>query len=69
VNAKLLHEEDGQKTFAVVFDKGDEFIAGLTDFAKKQGLDSSHFTALGAFSEVTLEYFDRARMGNVPQLP
>lgn len=62
MDAKLLNEQGEQKTIAVIFDKGDEFIARLTEFAKKQDLAGSHFTAIGAFSEVTLGFFDRQKM-------
>ena len=48
------------KTWALVFDKGDEPIATLTRFAKEHELGAAHLTAIGAFSEVTLGYFDRA---------
>jgi predicted DNA-binding protein with PD1-like motif len=52
-------EQGEQKTFAVIFDKGDEFIEGLTSFAKEKQLRGSHFTAIGAFRAVMLGYFDR----------
>ena len=58
MKAKLI-DEQGQKTFAVIFDKGDEFINELTSFAKKNDLGASHFTAIGAFRDVMLGYFDR----------
>jgi uncharacterized protein len=61
VKAKLIQEQ-GEKTFAVVFDKGDECMAGLLDFAKQQQLAGAHFTAIGAFSDATLGFFDRQRM-------
>ena len=51
----------GPKTWALIFDKGDEPVAGLTAFAKAQKLGAAHFTAIGAFSDVTLGYFDRAK--------
>ena len=57
MKTKLL-AEGAQKTYAVVFDAGDEVIAGLTQFAKEAGLDGAHFTALGAFERATLGYFD-----------
>jgi uncharacterized protein len=50
-----------QDTFAIVFDKGDEFISGLTSLAKEKHFGGSHFTAIGAFREVTLGYFDRGK--------
>ncbi len=57
MKAKLLHEDQGQKTFAVIFDVGDEVNQGLLTFAKNHNLSASHFAAIGAFSEVTLGYF------------
>ena len=58
MKAKLLHEQQGEKTFVLIFDTGDEVVSGLLDFAKQQHLDSSHFTARGAFSDVVVGYFD-----------
>ena len=58
MKAKLLHQQDGQKTFAVVFDTGDEVVSGLLAFAKEKGLAGSHFTAIGAFSDITFGFFD-----------
>jgi predicted DNA-binding protein with PD1-like motif len=60
MKSKLL-DATGQKTFAVVLDKGDEVIAELTRFATSQRLGAAHFTAIGAFSEATLGYFERDR--------
>jgi uncharacterized protein len=54
-------EEGAQSTFAVILDKDDEFIAALAYLAKEKKLSGSHFTAIGAFHEVVLGYFDRAR--------
>ncbi|HEX5141101.1 MAG TPA: PPC domain-containing DNA-binding protein [Dehalococcoidia bacterium] len=50
------------RTYAIVFDKGDEFVAGIKRFAEENGLDAAHFTAIGAFSRMTLEYFNRQKM-------
>jgi predicted DNA-binding protein with PD1-like motif len=58
MRTKLLHEDQGEKTFAVIFDTGDEVAAGLLAFAKEQRLGGSHFTAIGAFRDVTLGYFE-----------
>ena len=55
-----LLDATGPKTWALIFDKGDEPVAGLTAFAKAHELGAAHFTAIGAFSDVTLGYFDRA---------
>ena len=58
MKSKLL-DASGARTWALVFDKGDEPVTGITDFAKREGLRGAHFTAIGAFSDVTLGYFDR----------
>jgi uncharacterized protein len=60
MKASILHE-NGQQTWVLVFDKGDELMATLNDFAGREQMGAAHFTAIGAFSEVTLGYFDRAR--------
>jgi uncharacterized protein len=60
MQAKLIH--DGQeKTFALVFDTGEEVVAGLLQFARDQKLSGAHLTAIGAFERVTLGFFDVAR--------
>jgi predicted DNA-binding protein with PD1-like motif len=51
---------DGQK-YALIFEKGDEVIHLLHDFAKENGLTAAQFTAIGAFSGAVLGYFDRER--------
>jgi predicted DNA-binding protein with PD1-like motif len=55
MKAKLINP--APKTYAVVFDSGDEVMSGLLDFAKETHLGASHLTAIGAFSEVTLGFF------------
>lgn len=57
MKAKLLSDR-GEKTFALIFDTGDQVMEGLLDFAKKERLGGGHFTAIGAFREVLLGYFD-----------
>ena len=57
----LLHDDNGEKTYALIFEKGDEVMAGLRSFAKQAGLGGAHFTAIGAFSKATLGYFERER--------
>ncbi|HKY29622.1 MAG TPA: PPC domain-containing DNA-binding protein [Pyrinomonadaceae bacterium] len=60
MRSKLIHD-DGEKTFAIIFDKGDEVASGLVAFAKDKNLSASHFTAIGAFESVTLGFFERER--------
>jgi predicted DNA-binding protein with PD1-like motif len=58
MRSKQIHENQGQRTFALIFDTGDEAMAGLVAFARENRLGASHFTAIGAFRDVTLGYFD-----------
>lgn len=61
MNATLLHGSPEGRVFALILDKGDEVVATLTAFAKRERLAGSHLSAIGAFSDVTLGYFERER--------
>ena|SRR5947208_3604980 len=58
MKSKLLHDEKGLRTFAIVFDKGDEVRQGLLEFANSNRFADAHLSGIGAFSEVTLGLFD-----------
>jgi uncharacterized protein len=58
MKAALLHEHDGERTFVVVLDTGDEAMQRLAVFASEQQLKAAHFTAIGAFSRSVVAYFD-----------
>jgi predicted DNA-binding protein with PD1-like motif len=58
VQSKLLHEENGKRTFAVILQKGDEAMRCLQDFALKERLGGAQITAIGALSSAKLAYFD-----------
>ena len=55
---KLLHESSGQRTFAIVLKSGEEALAQLTSFVKQHRITAAQITAIGAFSDVKLLYFD-----------
>ena len=55
---KLINES-GEKTFALIFEKGDEVITVLRTFATEQQLLASHFRAIGALRDLVLGFFDR----------
>ena len=57
MKSRLLNDGP-QKTWSVVFESGDEAVAGLTQFARDNRLTASQITAIGAFSDATLGYFD-----------
>lgn len=58
MKVKRIDGAKEHKTYAVVFDTGDEVAAGLAAFAKEHHLGASHFTAIGALRDVVLGYFD-----------
>jgi predicted DNA-binding protein with PD1-like motif len=55
-----LHEHAGQRTFIVVLGEGEEAMNGLQQFVAEHRVGAAHFTAIGAFSRVTVAFFDRA---------
>ncbi|MGN6247579.1 MAG: PPC domain-containing DNA-binding protein [Ginsengibacter sp.] len=54
---KLLND-DKQKTYAVILESGEEAKEQLLAFAKQLKLSASQFTAIGAFSQTTVGFFD-----------
>lgn len=47
-----------RRNFEIVFSKGDEVIAGITEFAEKNNISYANFTAIGAFDHAILGWFD-----------
>ena len=61
MKVQLLDHIDGRRTFVAVMEDGDEPVTALAFLAKREGLSGAHFTGIGAFSSVTLGFYDRAR--------
>ncbi|HTO61239.1 MAG TPA: PPC domain-containing DNA-binding protein [Bradyrhizobium sp.] len=55
---KLLGEANGQRTFAVVLETGDEVMASLQSFVRQRRIAAAQITVIGAFKSVVLKYFD-----------
>ena len=58
MKAKALSEVGGQRSYALIFDSGDEVKALLEEFAAQEELTAAHFSGIGAFSRVTLGFFN-----------
>lgn len=56
MKSKLINQNP--QTYVIIFESGDEVVACLTAFAEEQRLTASRFTAIGAFCEVMLGYFN-----------
>ena len=63
---RLLHEDRGQRTFAVILQTGDEAMSCLQAFAEKERIAAAQLTAIGAFREARLAYFDWAAKSYLP---
>jgi predicted DNA-binding protein with PD1-like motif len=57
MRSKLLNN-GAEKTYALIFDAGDEVVSLLKRFATDHKPRSARFTAIGAFSDAVLAYFD-----------
>lgn len=58
MQAKLIHEVDGLRIFALVLESGEEAMTSLQRFAGEQKLSAAQFSAIGAFSDAEIAYFD-----------
>lgn len=55
---KLLNDDGGQRTFAVILETGEEVARCLQDFARMEQVSAAQITAIGALSDAELAYFD-----------
>ena len=58
MRTRRVHESDGQRTFVVVMETGDEVMAMLRSFAEEQQITAAQITAIGAFRDAVISYFD-----------
>jgi uncharacterized protein len=58
MRSKLIHENAGQRTFIAVLESGDEVMACLGRLAREEKLSGAQVTAIGAFSDAVVTYFD-----------
>ena len=58
MRSKLLNDTQGQRTFAVVLETGDEAMGCLQTFVEKERISAAQPTGIGALSRATLRYFD-----------
>jgi predicted DNA-binding protein with PD1-like motif len=56
-----LDDVEGRRSFVMVCDRGDDPVEALTAAAKRFDLSGASLTGIGAFSGVTLGFFDRTR--------
>jgi len=55
---KLLYQSGGLRTYVVVLETGEEVMSCLQRFAAAEHVFAAQVTAIGAFSDLVLMYFD-----------
>lgn len=58
MKSKLLGEQNGSRTFVVVFERGERVMGPLLEFLKAESITAARLTGIGALEAVTLGYFD-----------
>ena len=58
MESRLLDRSDGRRTFVIVLSTGDEVLSSLQEFVSRENVHAASFTAIGALSDVVLQYFD-----------
>lgn len=58
MKVEILSKGSQETTYAVIFGKGDEVLAGLTEFAEEHHLGASRITGIGAIQSATLGWLD-----------
>ena len=68
MKSQLLSDagSSGARIYLLVFDIGDEFTAGLTQFAREFDIHGASFTAIGALERCTLGWLDWQTKKYVP---
>ncbi len=57
---KLINDA-AERTYAIIMETGDEAVTVLQGFCEQHDIAAARFTAIGAFSALTLGYFDWER--------
>lgn len=58
MRSRLLDQHAGERTFALVFDSGDQVMAPLAEFTRENEISAARISGIGAFAAVTLGYFN-----------
>ena len=68
MQTRLVHEDNGQRTFAVILETGDEVLTCLQRSMIRENVLAAQITAIGAFSDVVLMYFDWDKHTSAPAI-
>jgi uncharacterized protein len=59
MKSKSFREANG-RAFVLILDQGEEAFKSITDFANRESIDGASITAIGAFSDAEIGWFDLA---------
>lgn len=59
--SKAVDPREWEETYVLIFESGDEVISELRNFVEEYKVSAARFSAIGAFSDATLAYFDWER--------
>ena len=60
MKSRKIAGDAGAATRVVILESGEEAFAALTEFANETGITAASLTAIGAFENATVGWFDRA---------
>lgn len=61
MKVQVLNQSGQETTYAVIFGKGDEVLAGLAQFAEEKHIAAARITGIGAIQSATLGWLDPQR--------
>lgn len=61
MKSKLVQDDGMERTFVLVLEPGEEAFAAITDFAGRENITAASLTAIGAFSDAVIGWFDVAQ--------
>ena len=60
MKSKLVADNAGERTYVLILDPDEEAFASISRFATEERIGAASLTALGAFSQATVGWFDLA---------
>ena len=63
MKSKLIHEENGLRTYVLFLQPGEEIVRTFLDFAAEHDLTASKFSGNGSIEDLTLGFRDESSFG------
>ncbi|HEY4253301.1 MAG TPA: PPC domain-containing DNA-binding protein [Roseomonas sp.] len=58
MHSRQIHAAEGRRSFVIILDEGEEAMASLQAFARAERVGAARVTAIGAFAEAELAFWD-----------